>query len=105
MVIEYHNFDRRILNTRFERSDPGWLLRIDQHDSGDLREVDVFEFSQVEIVYGEKVADGFLRSGRQDQLGLRKELARSKHRGETVEIRVTVRGDDVHARILAGSLQ
>ncbi len=104
MVIEQHDFHRRILGAGFERSDPVGILRIDQHQSGDLREIDIFEFGNVEIVHGKKIPNGLLASTRQDQLGLRKELARGNHRSKAVEICVAMRGYDIHERVQAGSL-
>ena len=62
VVIEHHNFDRRILDARFERSDPVGLLGIDKHEPSDLRELDVLEFADIEVVYGEKITDGLLAS-------------------------------------------
>lgn len=103
MVIEYHDFNRRILGAGFERSDPVRVLRIDQHQPRDLRDIDIFEFGHVQIVHGKKIPDGLLASARQHQLGIRKKLARGNHRGKTVEIRVTMRGYDIHERILTGS--
>jgi hypothetical protein len=105
VVIEHHNFDRRILDARFENSNPVGLLGIDKHEPSDLRELDVLEFADIEVVYGEKISDGLLASSGQDQLRFWKEFACGNHGGQAIEIRVAMRGNDFHVCILAASHQ
>jgi hypothetical protein len=105
VMIEYDDFDGGILQAVLERADPLGLLRIDEDQSRDPGEIEVFQLAEAEIMGGEKLANSLLRAGRQHELRLGKQLARGDHGGQPVEIGMAVRGDHIHARILAGSAE
>jgi hypothetical protein len=82
-----------------------WIrpLPVNQYQSGYVSEIDIVECTDAEIVYGEKVAECFLSTSGDNELCVGIEFAYSHYGSMAVEIRMAMRGDDIHDCILTGS--
>ncbi len=102
MIKDLH-LDIRIQPTLFEWADAIGLMGIDQNQLRHLRNIEIFKLGEIQIVCQEKCVHGFLRPAGQHQPYIGVQLAHGDHRGQAVEIRVVMGGDDFHSDILAGS--
>lgn len=69
---------------------------------GDLTQIEVFESNDAKIVHSQEAPHMVLGAARKGQDRARIELARGDHRGQSIEVRVQVGSDQIHAGILAG---
>jgi hypothetical protein len=95
MIVDMNEYIS-IVPQGFQRAEAIRLMSIHENQPSDLRDVEVFQSRDADIMHGEETSDRLLRAGGQDQQSAGIELAACDHGGKSVKVSVEMSGDDIH---------
>jgi hypothetical protein len=95
MIVDMNEYVS-IVPQGFQRAETVRFVGVHENQARDLRDVEVLQSRDADIMHGEETSDRLLRTGGQDQQSAGIELAACDHGCESVKVSVEMSGDDIH---------